>query len=223
MDESFKPSGGLDVSISFGRFENDVLSWEKWSSFSPNRYLEEVGSLSTPGSVAQKKAYFEAHYKRIAARKAEELEEENSIVPAAHSLDEWRNDDCVEGSCGIDAVLGLSNGDRSVEVATEAEYASTNATSTNEAKKDEDGFDSSKEESTLDVFVDGFRDRDGADVGVESEGCLAEEGKDELSCEAVELGPNATVEAALSEVEKPPRKKNGAKELTPKSNVARKV
>ncbi|EPS58087.1 hypothetical protein M569_16729, partial [Genlisea aurea] len=66
----------LEVSVSFGRFENDVLSWEKWSSFSPNKYLEEVGSLSTPGSVAQKKAYFEAHYKKIAAQKAEILEQE---------------------------------------------------------------------------------------------------------------------------------------------------
>ncbi|KAL1539384.1 protein WVD2-like 4 isoform X2 [Salvia divinorum] len=219
MDESFKPSGGLDVSISFGRFENDVLSWEKWSSFSPNRYLEEVGSLSTPGSVAQKKAYFEAHYKRIAARKAEELEDENSIVPAARSLDEWSNDDCEES----EAELGLSNGDRSVEVAAEAEYASTNATSANEAKKDDDDFDTSKEESTMDGFVDGLKESDAVDVGGESEGCLADEGKDELSCEAVELGPNAAVEAASSEVEKPPRKKNGAKELTPKSNVARKA
>ncbi|XP_047958876.1 protein WVD2-like 7 isoform X2 [Salvia hispanica] len=223
MDESFKPSGGLDVSISFGRFENDVLSWEKWSSFSPNRYLEEVGSLSNPGSVAQKKAYFEAHYKRIASRKAEELEEEKSIVPAARSLDEWSNDDFVEGSCGIDAELGLSNGDRSVEVAAEAEFASTNATSANASKKDDDSLDSSKEESTLDVFVDGIRERDRADVGVESEGCLADEGKEEFNREAVELGPNATVEAASPEVEKPPRKKNGAKELTPKSNVARKA
>ncbi|XP_042022179.1 protein WVD2-like 7 isoform X2 [Salvia splendens] len=223
MDESFKPSAGLDVSISFGRFENDVLSWEKWSSFSPNRYLEEVGSLSTPGSVAQKKAYFEAHYKRIAARKAEELGEEKSIVPAARSLDEWSIDDCGEGSCGIDAELGLSNGDRPVEVAAEAEYASTNATSANELKKDDDSFDSSKEESTLDVFVDGIRERDRSDVGVVSEGCLADEGKEELNREAVELGPNATVEAASPEVEKPPRKKNGAKELTPKSNVARKA
>ncbi|XP_047318703.1 protein WVD2-like 7 isoform X2 [Impatiens glandulifera] len=62
----------LDVSVSFGRFQSDSLSWEKWSSFSPNKYLEEVEKCSTPGSVAQKKAYFEAHYKMIAARKASE-------------------------------------------------------------------------------------------------------------------------------------------------------
>ncbi|KAK9060274.1 hypothetical protein SSX86_020978 [Deinandra increscens subsp. villosa] len=63
----------LGVSVSFGKYENDAaLSWEKWSTFSPNnKYLEEVGKCSTPGSVAQKKAFFEAHYKKIAAMKAE--------------------------------------------------------------------------------------------------------------------------------------------------------
>ncbi|XP_039034940.1 protein WVD2-like 7 [Hibiscus syriacus] len=66
----------LEVSVSFGRFENDSLSWEKWSTFSPNRYLEEVEKCATPGSVAQKKAYFEEHYKKIAARKAELLAQE---------------------------------------------------------------------------------------------------------------------------------------------------
>ncbi|XP_047322779.1 protein WVD2-like 7 [Impatiens glandulifera] len=54
-----------EVSVSFGRFEGDCsASWEKWSSFSPNKYLEEVEKCSTPGSVAQKKAYFEAHYNK---------------------------------------------------------------------------------------------------------------------------------------------------------------
>ncbi|KAB2624651.1 cell wall protein DAN4 [Pyrus ussuriensis x Pyrus communis] len=67
----------LEVSVSFGRFENDSsLSWEKWSTFSQNKYLEEVGKCATPGSVAQKRAYFEAHYKRVAARKAEEMMEQ---------------------------------------------------------------------------------------------------------------------------------------------------
>ncbi|CAN6550636.1 unnamed protein product [Malus baccata var. baccata] len=67
----------LEVSVSFGRFENDSsLSWEKWSTFSPNKYLEEVEKCATPGSVAQKRAYFEAHYKRVAARKAEEMMEQ---------------------------------------------------------------------------------------------------------------------------------------------------
>nr|CAD1838214.1 unnamed protein product [Ananas comosus var. bracteatus] len=51
-------------SVSFGRFESEPLSWERRSSFSHNRYLEEVEKCSTPGSVVQKKAYFEAHFKK---------------------------------------------------------------------------------------------------------------------------------------------------------------
>ncbi|XP_009780280.1 protein WVD2-like 7 isoform X1 [Nicotiana sylvestris] len=80
MGESVVSGPRLEVSVSFGRFENDALSWEKWSSFSPNKYLEEVEKCSTPGSVAQKKAYFEAHYKKIAAKKLEQLEEETQQV-----------------------------------------------------------------------------------------------------------------------------------------------
>ncbi|XP_031386271.1 protein WVD2-like 7 isoform X2 [Punica granatum] len=69
-------SVGLEVgpSVSFGRFEADSLSWEKWSTFSSNKYLEEVEKCATPGSVAQKKAYFEAHYKKIIAARARKAE-----------------------------------------------------------------------------------------------------------------------------------------------------
>ncbi|XP_065011568.1 protein WVD2-like 7 [Musa acuminata AAA Group] len=59
----------LGGSISFGRFLSESLDWGKWSSFHHNRYLEEVEKYSVPGSVARKKAYFEAHYKRVAATK----------------------------------------------------------------------------------------------------------------------------------------------------------
>ncbi|KAK4762964.1 hypothetical protein SAY86_008732 [Trapa natans] len=79
MAETAASNAALEVSISFGRFENDSLSWEKWSSFSPNKYLEEVEKCATPGSVAEKKAYFEAHYKKIAARKAELMEQEKQM------------------------------------------------------------------------------------------------------------------------------------------------
>lgn len=78
MGETVVSRASLEVSISFGRFENDnSLSWEKWSSFSQNKYLEEVEKCSTPGSVAKKKAYFESRYKKVAARKIELLEQEN--------------------------------------------------------------------------------------------------------------------------------------------------
>lgn len=53
-------------SVSFGRFEEESLDWERRSAFSHNRYLEEVKKYSRPGSVTEKKAYFEAHFKRKA-------------------------------------------------------------------------------------------------------------------------------------------------------------
>ncbi|XP_027920360.1 protein WVD2-like 7 [Vigna unguiculata] len=68
VEESFSMEFQVDSihsgSISFGRFENEPLSWERRSSFSHNRYLEEVEKYSKPGSVIQKKAYFEAHFKK---------------------------------------------------------------------------------------------------------------------------------------------------------------
>ncbi|KAL3511392.1 hypothetical protein ACH5RR_030793 [Cinchona calisaya] len=71
----------LTSSVSFGRFVSESLAWEKWSSFSQNRYLEEAEKYSKPGSVAEKKAYFEAHYKKIAAKKAAALlEQQNAVV-----------------------------------------------------------------------------------------------------------------------------------------------
>ncbi|KAK4423461.1 protein WVD2-like 7 [Sesamum alatum] len=51
-------------SISFGRFENESLCWERRSTFSRNRYLEDVEKYSKPGSVTEKKAYFEAHFRK---------------------------------------------------------------------------------------------------------------------------------------------------------------
>ncbi|CAM8881278.1 unnamed protein product [Rhodiola kirilowii] len=82
MGETAAGVGNLEVSISFGRFDNDLLSWERWSSFSQNKYLEEVEKCSTPGSVAEKKAYFEAHYKKVAAKKAE-IEDQQKQVEAS--------------------------------------------------------------------------------------------------------------------------------------------
>ncbi|TKY46452.1 WAVE-DAMPENED 2 [Spatholobus suberectus] len=70
------PVHALGQSISFGRFMSESLAWEKWSSFSHNRYVEEAERYSRPGSVAQKKAFFEAHYKKLAAQKAAALLEQ---------------------------------------------------------------------------------------------------------------------------------------------------
>ncbi|GLT40041.1 hypothetical protein SLA2020_141990 [Shorea laevis] len=107
MRESAPVNPVLELSVSFGRFENDSLSWEKWSSFSQNKYLEEVGKCATPGSVAKKKAYFEEHYKKVAARKAELLGQEKSMESKSFkSVDRDQN--------GGD-LMGESNGQCSVE------------------------------------------------------------------------------------------------------------
>ncbi|GMI68359.1 hypothetical protein HRI_000505200 [Hibiscus trionum] len=73
----------LGQSISFGRFMSESLSWEKWSTFSHNKYVEEAERYARPGSVAQKKAFFEAHYKTLAARKAAALLEQAKNSAAA--------------------------------------------------------------------------------------------------------------------------------------------
>lgn len=55
---------------------SEKLDWEKWSAFSTqNRYVAEAERYSRPGSVAQKKAFFEAHYKNLAAARKAAAEE----------------------------------------------------------------------------------------------------------------------------------------------------
>ncbi|XP_031382700.1 protein WVD2-like 7 isoform X2 [Punica granatum] len=68
------PIHALGQSVSFGRFTSESLSWEKWSTFSHKRYVEEAERYSRPGSVAEKKAFFEAHYKKMAEKKKAEAE-----------------------------------------------------------------------------------------------------------------------------------------------------
>ncbi|KAF5745202.1 putative TPX2 family protein [Tripterygium wilfordii] len=74
---SFQADSFRSGSISFGRYENESLSWERRSSFSHNRYLEEVEKCSRPGSVIEKKAYFEAHFKKKALRHQNSSESQN--------------------------------------------------------------------------------------------------------------------------------------------------
>ncbi|KAI8538924.1 hypothetical protein RHMOL_Rhmol09G0140900 [Rhododendron molle] len=78
-------------SISFGRFEAESLSWERRSSFSHNRYLEEVEKYSKPGSVIEKKAYFEAHFRRKALLSQSSSECQNGIDYQTSENDESEN------------------------------------------------------------------------------------------------------------------------------------
>lgn len=76
-------------SITFGRFTSESLGCEKWSSAPQKRYVEEAKSYTQPGSVAEKKAFFEAYYKRIAAQKAAAealLEQEKAAAAAARQV-----------------------------------------------------------------------------------------------------------------------------------------
>ncbi|CAH8353173.1 unnamed protein product [Eruca vesicaria subsp. sativa] len=72
----------LSQSVSFGKFMTENLEWGKWSTFSHKKYVEEAEKYSRPGSVAQKKAFFEAHYKRIAEAKKAATEEQPTVTPA---------------------------------------------------------------------------------------------------------------------------------------------
>ncbi|XP_044503976.1 protein WVD2-like 7 isoform X2 [Mangifera indica] len=95
-DKEGNPIHALGQSISFGRFMSESLSWEKWSTFPHKKYVEEAERYSRPGSVAEKKAFFEAHYKKIAERKAAALLEQaqnnaSKNVPESESEDGVNN------------------------------------------------------------------------------------------------------------------------------------
>lgn len=101
IEEPFRLNFQADTlhsgSISFGRFEVESLSWERRSSFSHNRYLEEVEKYSKPGSVTEKKAYFEAHFRKKALLSQSSSESQNgredqtSENDDPHYLEEFDN------------------------------------------------------------------------------------------------------------------------------------
>ncbi|KAH6792190.1 transcriptional regulator ATRX-like protein [Perilla frutescens var. hirtella] len=99
----------LGESISFGRFTTETLSWERWSSFSHKKYVEEAERYARPGSVAQKKAFFEAHYKRIAAQRAAAalLEQENAADAKNEQVGDKIDDDREEGGLFLNPHSGL--------------------------------------------------------------------------------------------------------------------
>ncbi|XP_050375100.1 uncharacterized protein LOC126792684 isoform X2 [Argentina anserina] len=100
----------LGESVSFGRYASEPLDWGKWSAFSHNRYLEEAEKFSKPGLVAQKKAYFEAHYRKKAAEKAAALAEVANACANKVSDSVSMVKSC-QSSC---ANMELANGDNQV-------------------------------------------------------------------------------------------------------------
>ncbi|KAJ0237386.1 MDP40 [Hirschfeldia incana] len=82
-------------SISFGRFEKEVLSWERRSSFSHNRYLEEAEKFSKPGSVTQMRAHFEAHFKKKGIQLPTSVEAQTwgEVAQHHHQITETQKDE----------------------------------------------------------------------------------------------------------------------------------
>nr|GEW98457.1 hypothetical protein [Tanacetum cinerariifolium] len=102
----------LGESISFGRFTSESLSCENWSGVPQKRYVEEAKSFTQPGSVAQKKAFFEAHYKKIAAQKATAaalLEQEKAEAAARQLNDANKN---IEDHVNVSVDSGTSQSRR---------------------------------------------------------------------------------------------------------------
>ncbi|KAF3792357.1 WAVE-DAMPENED 2 protein [Nymphaea thermarum] len=91
-------------SISFGRFEVESLSWERRSSFTHNRYLEEVEKYAKPGSVTQKKAYFEAHFKRKALRRLAAADCQNETDDRSSECGDPEQMNCMEDFKDLDDV-----------------------------------------------------------------------------------------------------------------------
>ncbi|KAA0037632.1 protein WVD2-like 7 isoform X1 [Cucumis melo var. makuwa] len=122
MEGNNLPIHALSQSVSFGRFMSESLSWEKWSTFSHNRYVEEAEKFSRPGSVAQKKAFFEAHYKKIAAQRAAALLEQENAASSSKSLEQTETKQ--NGSASPQTSMSTSNGVQQygVEVVTGQDF-----------------------------------------------------------------------------------------------------
>ncbi|KAF3431123.1 hypothetical protein FNV43_RR25853 [Rhamnella rubrinervis] len=144
------PFRALGESISFGRFMTEPLAWEKWSAFSHNRYLEEVEKFSKPGSVAQKKAYFEAHYKRKAAeRAAAVLETVNAVTSnVSESVMDKNSEDSSPDSC---VVKGENHRDEQLEKddPVEVVYSANMIESSSSADRNESDFAKVEEEEVV--------------------------------------------------------------------------
>ncbi|XP_062227839.1 uncharacterized protein LOC133926087 isoform X2 [Phragmites australis] len=87
-------------SISFGRFELESLSWEKWSVFTNDRRNEEFGKFN--GLVAQKKAYFEEYYKRIRELKASQQQNQQTELTLEYSGDGSDSSQTAEDEQAVD-------------------------------------------------------------------------------------------------------------------------
>ncbi|GJV10978.1 hypothetical protein Tco_1352519 [Tanacetum coccineum] len=113
---------GLGDSVSLGRFASESLAWEKWSSFPHNRYVEEAKSYAQLGSVAEKKAFFETYFNKVAAQKpaaaatAASLEQEKANAAASCHKSDVEERVYGTNHATHDLLTGISNFDSSQRI-----------------------------------------------------------------------------------------------------------
>ncbi|ESQ32884.1 hypothetical protein EUTSA_v10005378mg [Eutrema salsugineum] len=129
------PHRVLTESVSFGRFASESLQWEKWSSFTQNRYLEEVQRFTKPGSVAEKKAFFEAHFKnRASGRTAKTKMEEVNVKTSDETVCEIRKDNLVDSEVPLVVNNDVSNAEVDSVVPSVSVMDETTVVQTGEVK-----------------------------------------------------------------------------------------
>ncbi|CAL5021429.1 unnamed protein product [Urochloa decumbens] len=116
-------------SVSFGRFASESLSWEKRSVFDHNRRQEELRTLTAPGLVAQKRAFFEEYYKNARHRKAQGAMHQSDITM------EERNDESTLGHSGqADELPAVMSEDPVASAPSSSSEPSTEVSSSDERK-----------------------------------------------------------------------------------------
>ncbi|KAL6840073.1 hypothetical protein ACP4OV_029883 [Aristida adscensionis] len=110
-------------SISFGRFELESLSWEKWSVFTNDRRNEEFGKFN--GLVAQKKAYFEEYYKRIRELKASQQQNQQTELTLEYSGDGSDSSQTAEDERAADLETPTGSGTIADDFVEEAPHGTT--------------------------------------------------------------------------------------------------
>ncbi|RAL42951.1 hypothetical protein DM860_009733 [Cuscuta australis] len=104
----------LTSSISFGKYMTESLAWDKWSTFPQNNYREEALRYSRPGSVAEKKAFFEARFKTMASKKtaaSSTVEQKSAIAEHSSGLNRVNQN---QSNAYLDSSPGHSNGNNAV-------------------------------------------------------------------------------------------------------------
>ncbi|CAL5057685.1 unnamed protein product [Urochloa decumbens] len=116
-------------SVSFGRFASESLSWEKRSVFDHNRRQEELRTLTAPGLVAQKKAFFEEYYKNARHRKAQGAMHQSDIT-----MEESNDESTLDHSGQADELPAVMSKDPVASAPSSSSEPSTEVSSSDERK-----------------------------------------------------------------------------------------